>query len=139
MRRVVPDVDKDFEPLPANHAIYTKDVYFPEIRGVQPGMNYYKEPIYALKYFGEIAILYTPNDYCDMWQFGLDDKWQFDMRRDEHYKMVAMNEGMWQQRDTYYHNITPESVRATYQFGTNIIIHLITRWEDKLRAVPSSL
>ena len=70
MKRVIPDVDKNFEPLPANHPIFTEG-YFADIKEVPPGLNFYKEPVFAMKIYGEIAILYTTNDYGDMWQVGL--------------------------------------------------------------------
>jgi hypothetical protein len=38
------------------------------------------------------------------------------------------------------HNANPEppiaSILDTYKFGTNMVIHLLTRWEDKLRSAP---
>jgi hypothetical protein len=140
MRRVVPDVDKKFEPLPPNHPIYT-NAYYPEIREVPPGINFYKEPVYALKIYGEIAILYTANDYGDMWQFAIDEKKNFDTRSDDTlHQFVAMNDGMWWNgRGVYLRNIEAPSVYATYQFGTNIIVHLLTRWEDKVRTAPKGL
>jgi hypothetical protein len=138
MRRVVPDVDKDFEALPASHDIFTKR-YYQEIIQVPQGINFYTEPVYALKIYGEIAVLYTSNDYGDMWQFGLNDKGGFEGGRDENNRMVAMNEGLSHLRGFYIRNIEPASVLATYKFGTNIIIHLLTRWEDKVRNVPKSL
>jgi len=140
MRRVVPDVDKTFDPLPPDHPIYTKP-YYPDIREVQPGINFYREPIYALKIYGEIAILYTANDYGDMWQFGINEKGEFDLRADDKtQKFVAMNDTMWHaERGVYLRNIEAPSVFATYKFGTNIIVHLLTRWEDKLRSAPKGL
>ena len=27
----------------------------------------------------------------------------------------------------------------TYKFGTNVIVHLLTRWEDKVRNAPRAL
>ena len=73
----------------------------PEIRAVPPGINFYDEPIYALYgYGGEIAVLYTANDYGDMWQFGIDEKGKIDLSRDEKHRMVAVNEQMWYRRET---------------------------------------
>ena len=74
MKRVIPDVDKNFESLPPNHPIYTEG-YFADIKEVPPGLNYYQEPVFAIKVYGEIAILYTANDYGDMWQIGLTQGW----------------------------------------------------------------
>ncbi len=137
MKRVVGDVDKDWELIPPDHAIYDqRRVYFPEIRTTPPGINYYQEPVYALKVFGEIAILYTANDYGDMWQFGLNKDGKFDTRKDVNGNYVAMNQSLYDLRNTYIRNISEDSVVNTYKFGVNVILHLITRWEDKVRSVP---
>lgn len=138
MKRVIPDVDKQFEPLPPNHPIFTR-AYYPEIKSLPPGLNYYQEPVYALKIYGEIAILYTPNDYGDMWQMGLNEKMEIDMRKDEFNRYVAINWSMLIQSNTYYRNLTKESLVASYKFGTNIIVHLLTRWEDHVAKAPRGL
>ena len=137
MKRVIPDVDKDWEALPTNHPIYTSEAYYPEIKEVQTGLNYYREPVYALKIYGEVAILYTPNDYGDMWQIGLKDDGQIDTRRDVNWQFVAINPVIWDNRAAYVRNISPESLSNTYKFGTNIVIHLLTRWENKTRTATS--
>jgi hypothetical protein len=109
----------------------------PEIKEVPPGLNFYRESVYALKIYGEVAILYTANDYGDMWQVGLNDKGQIDARRNEQNAFVAINQVIWDNRETYLRNITPSSLDATYKFGTNIVIHLLTRWENKTRTATS--
>lgn len=136
MKRVIPDVDKDWETLPPNHPIFTQ-TYFSEVKDVPPGLNFYREPIYALKIYGEIAILYTANDYGDMWQVGINDQGQIDLRTDARGSHVAINDVIWNNRETYMRNITPESLLATYKFGTNIVVHLLTRWESKTRTASS--
>jgi hypothetical protein len=136
MMRLVPDPNQQWQALPPTHPIVTK-AYYNEVKGVAPGMNNYDEPIYALEgYGGEIAVLYTANDYGDMWQFGLDEEGKIDLSRDEKRRMVACNEDMWHRRNLYFRNIEPKALADTYKFGTNIIIHLLTRWEDKIRFVP---
>lgn len=136
MKRVIPDVDKDFEPLPANHPIFTKS-YFSEVKDVPPGLNFYQDPVMALKIYGEIAILYTSNDYGDMWQVGLNRDGQIDLRRDKNNQYVAINPMIYQNREVYLRNITPESLATSFRFGTNVVIHLLTRWEDKVRTAPT--
>ncbi|MEZ0257411.1 MAG: DUF4159 domain-containing protein [Chthoniobacter sp.] len=136
MLRLVPDPTQPWKELPPNHQIFTH-AWYTEIKNVAPGVNYYDEPIYALMgYGGEIAVIYTANDYGDMWQFGVDEKGDIDLSRDEKKRMVAVNEEMWYRRNLYYQNIEPKPLFDTYKFGTNIIIHLLTRWEEKLRTVP---
>lgn len=135
MLRLVPPGEQ-WITLPPNHPIYAAN-YFTEIKGVAPGVNFYAEPVYALLgYGGSVAILYTANDYGDMWQFGLDDNYEFDTTRDEKRRMVAVNEEMWHRRNLYFRNIEPKPLVETYKFGTNIIVHLLTRWEDKVRNAP---
>jgi len=135
MLRLVPPGEQ-WGSLPPNHPIYAQN-YFPDITKPPPGVNYYDEPVYALiGYGGSIAILYTANDYGDMWQFGLDDEMKFDLTRDEKRRMVATNEEMWHRRGLYFRNIDQKTVLDTYKFGTNIVTHLLTRWEDKVRNAP---
>ncbi|MDQ3624075.1 MAG: DUF4159 domain-containing protein, partial [Verrucomicrobiota bacterium] len=136
MRRLLPEINPEWQALPPTHPIFTQ-AYYAEIRAVAPGINFYDEPVYALIGFGgEIAVLYTANDYGDMWQFGLDEKGEFDLRRDEKRRMVAINEAMWHRRNLYFRNIELKALSDTYKFGTNIIVHLLTRWEDKIRTAP---
>ncbi|MGB8170554.1 MAG: DUF4159 domain-containing protein [Chthoniobacteraceae bacterium] len=138
MLRLVPPGEQWYA-LPSNHPIYASN-YFTEVRGVAAGVNFYDEPVYALNgYGGSIAILYTANDYGDMWQFGLDDNYEFDTTRDEKRRMVAINEEMWHRRGLYFRNIEPKSLQESYKFGTNIIVYLLTRWEDKVRNAPLAL
>lgn len=138
MKRVIPDVDKDFEPLPPNHPIYSRG-YFPEIKDAPAGLNYYKEPVYALKLFGEVSIIYTANDYGDMLQIGLTPSGEIDLGRDGSGNYVATNRSIWENRDVYMNNITDESVKRTYEFSINIVTHLLTRWDDKIRSATSQL
>jgi hypothetical protein len=129
-------VDKDWEALPLNHPIYTQ-TYFPEIKEVPAGLNFYREPVYTLKIYGEVAIIYTPNDYGDMWQIGLNEQGQVDLRMNEKSQYIAINQAIWGNRETYLRNITPDSLSTTYKFGTNLVIHLLTRWENKTRTASS--
>lgn len=138
MKRVVPDVNKEFEALPPDHPIYTR-TYFNEVRSVPPGVNFYAEPVYALKIYGEIAILYTANNYGDMWQIGLNERGEVDFRKDERDVPVAVNMELWGRRTNYVRNLEPKAIEQTYKFGINIVVHLLTRWEDKLRTVPTGL
>ncbi len=136
MRRIIPDTNQAWKTIPPTHPIYT-NTYYTEIREVAPGINFYHEPVYMMEgYGGEIAILYTANDYGDMWQFGLDEKGEIDLSRDEKHEMIAVNEDMYHRRGLYFRNVEPKPLMDTYKFGTNIVIHLLTRWEDKLRNVP---
>lgn len=135
MKRIIPDKDKDFEALPRNHPIFTAG-YFPEVKEVPEGLNYYKDPIWALKVFDEVAIIYTSNDYGDMWQVALFGDGKIDLGRNRSNRLVVTNEDIWENREVYMNNISQQSVLQTYKFGVNVIVHLLTRWEDKVKAPP---
>lgn len=144
MRRVIPDKDKDFEPLSPNDAMFRRAPYFPEIKQQPAGLNYYEEPVYVMRYFGEIAVIYTANDYGDMWQFGIKQlgprEWEINNDRNERGERVALDWDLYVNNGLYIHNADPrppiQSLLDTYKFGTNMVIHLLTRWEDKLRGAP---
>ena len=144
MRRVIPDKDKDFEALPANDEMFRRAPYFPEIQEQPAGLNYYQEPVYVMRYFGQIAVIYTANDYGDMWQFGIKQKgpreWEINNDRNERGERVALDWDLYLNNGLYIHNVDPRApIKAlldTYKFGTNMVIHLLTRWEDKLRSAP---
>lgn len=144
MKRVMPDKDKDFEALSPNDSMFRRAPYFPEVKQQPPGLNYYEEPVYVMRYFGEIAIIYTANDYGDMWQFGIQQKgpreWVINNDRNARGERVALNWELYMNNGLYVHNANPlpplASLMETYKFGTNMVIHLLTRWEDKLRSAP---
>jgi len=138
MKRVLPDKDKDWEELPKNHPIFDKRAaYFPEVSTVPPGLNFFQEPVYALKIYGEIAVIYTANDYGDMWQIGLLPDGKVDLRRNAQNQYVAIDQGLWENRGDYIRNLEEPALDLAYKFGTNVVLHLLTRWESKVRSAPT--
>jgi len=144
MKRVMPDKDKDFETLSPNDPMFRRAPYFPEVKQQPPGLNYYDEPVYVMRYFGEIAIIYTANDYGDLWEFGIKQKgpreWEINLDTNETSDRVALQWDLYINNGIYVHNANPLSpitaIMDTYKFGANMVIHLLTRWEDKLRSAP---
>jgi hypothetical protein len=108
---------------------------------VPPGINFYKESVYTLKIYDEVAIIYTANDYGDMWQFGLLPDGKIDERVNEKGTYVALNAFLWRPqsniRNIYMRNISEASLDLTYKFGTNLVLHLLTRWDSKVKSAPS--
>lgn len=138
MKRVIPDKDKDWEELPKNHPLFdARQAYFPDVITVPPGINFYREPVYTLKIYGEVAIIYTANDYGDMWQIGLLPDGNIDDRRNDKNQFVALNQYIWENRAIYLRNLTKESLDVSYKFGTNLVLHLLTRWDAKVKSAPS--
>jgi len=143
MRRVIADKDKDFEALEEKDPMFLRAPYYPEIKKQPAGRNYYQEPVYVMRYFGEIAIIYTANDYADMWQFGIKQEgndWRINNDRNEQGVRVALDWPLYMNNGLYIHNADPNPPIAAlldaYKFGVNMVIHLLTRWEDKLRSAP---
>jgi hypothetical protein len=60
--------------------------------------------------------------------------------RNERGERVALDWSLYINTGLYIHNTNPNppaaSILDTYKFGTNMVIHLLTRWEDKLRSAP---
>jgi len=135
MRRVVGG-DQDFAQLPANHPLFTQG-YFSDVKSVPPGLNSYQLPVQALKMFGEVAVIYTANDYGDMWQIGLDSDKQVDLRRSASGQYVAINESLYAQREVYARNLSPKALETSFKFGTNVVMHLLTRWDSKVGRAPA--
>lgn len=138
MKRVIPDIDKQFETLPKDHPIFA-DTYFEDIREAPPGVNFYSDPVQALKIYGEIGILYTSNSYGGMWAVGLTPEGRIDTGRDDRGRFVAIagptgggipGRG---QNEIYVRNINADAINRTMEFGTNVVIHLLTRWEERLK------
>ena len=141
MRRVIPDEDKDWEVLPVNYPLYTsKNVYYPECKFPQPGVNHYKEQVYALKFGGEVAIIYTPNDYGDMWRLALNEKYEIDTTRyPNSSELVYSDNTIYDRREIYFRGVELPRILNAYKFGFNVVIHLLTRWEDRLKSIPADL
>ena len=129
--------DQKFEPLPANHEIFAKG-YYKQVKDAPAGVNNYREPVEVLRWSGEIAVIHTINDYGDMWQVGLDKDGRIDTSRDERGQYVALNPALWDYRGTYVRNLEQPAVEQSYRFGINMVLHLLTRWEDRL-ASPGRL
>lgn len=143
MKRVLPDKDKEWEEIPLTHPVFTGHAYYPEVKGVPPGINFYKEPVYCLKIYGEIAVIYTANDYGDMWQFALNtDRKSLYLEDDMPLhknagNYLAQNKDLLDLRDRLIFNVEPPALDLSFKFGVNMIIHLLTRWETKTKSATS--
>jgi hypothetical protein len=71
-----------------------------------------------------------------MWQVGLLPDGKVDMGRNEKGQWVALNENIWNNK-IYLRNISEPSLDLTYKFGTNLVLHLLTRWDSKVKSAPS--
>ncbi len=141
MRRIIPDVNKEWKEIPANHPLYTSATnrFYDDIKAPPSGINHYQEPAYYLEFGGEIAVLYTANDYGDMWRIALDANGKYDTAMDENLQYKNISRQIWDWKEVYYRNLSEEAIFNSYKFGTNVVLHLLTRWEQKTRTVPTGL
>jgi hypothetical protein len=137
MKRVVPDPDINFESVDLSYDIYTKS-WFP-IQKVPAGMNYYAEPTQHLDIDGKLAILYTPNDYADMFTMrileGDTDMASCDVPLSPPYYHTDWR--FWSHHDLFFRNYELPACLACQQFGMNVIGYALVRFDkDLLLATP---
>jgi hypothetical protein len=136
MKRVL--TDKDFEKLPDNHPIMF--AYYPLLRKLPSGMNNYEEPIEVIRLIAnEIAVVYTLNAYGDLWECALDendriDRYLYRTGPRQAYHKWGPHYGSYYTA-THYRNVNDETVVAAYKLGINIVVHLLNRYDDRLRAM----
>jgi hypothetical protein len=139
MKRVVPDLDKNFEPVPMNYDIFTKSWF--NITKVPQGMNYYAEPLEHQGIDSKLAILYTPNDYSDLFFMRIlpgDTEMQGD-HPDLKSKISSplFTSGTFlSNRGIFFHNFTLPSCLAAQQLGMNIIGYMLVRFDKDLLLTP---
>ncbi len=141
MKRVVPDLDKNFEPVPMTADVFTKSWY--PISVLPQGMNYYAEPIEHLDIDGKLAILYTPNDYSDLFfmsilpgDAGIRRIWPEKDVRHPNGSPLFTNYIFLANSKVFFRNFTLPSSLAAQQLGMNIIGYLLVRFDKDLLLTP---
>ncbi len=133
MKRVVPDLDKNFEPVLLTDDVFTKS-WFP-ISNVPPGMNYYAEPPEHLDIDGKLAIFYTPNDYSDMFTMRImpGDATMHGATPDLDGKSPLVTTLVFlANRGVFFRNYELPSCLACDQLGMNIVGYLLVRFDKDL-------
>jgi hypothetical protein len=138
MKRVVGHLN--FEVLPLEHPIFQGPKSLIQIGSIPEGMNYRQEPIEVIKIDGEIAVVYTPNNYTDMMRMVFQEPLRFkgnqalifERNNDKNNTVASTPLSLWRERETFFRNFQPGSSEQVFRLGTNLIFHLITRWQDRL-------
>jgi hypothetical protein len=136
MKRVVPDLDKDFEPVKMDNPIFTKSWY--PIQKLAPGMNYYDEPIEHLDIDGKLAILYTPNDYSDMMDMRIlpGDATQLLPYNGMPPHTLFTDYEFWSHQHAFYRNFNIPACLEVQHLAMNILGHMLVRFDDALLLSP---
>jgi hypothetical protein len=132
MKRVIPDEDKPFERLPDDHPIYGDGGF--RLREMPAGLNFSKWPVETIRLDGVEAIIYTANGYGAMWQVTFDDS----LQRVDNAVMQRPEKEFWEYRKVFYRNLNEETLLRSYRLGYNIVLHLLLRYEAKLRGLPQT-
>ncbi|MEM1059540.1 MAG: DUF4159 domain-containing protein [Verrucomicrobiota bacterium] len=136
MKRVLPDADKLWEPIPNDHPIYTAGQF--KLSGPPPGMNFYAEPIEVIKMDNQIAVIYTPNDYADMFRMVYTKERPYKVQRNSRKVTRFTPDQLWQNKNSFFRNFEIESTEKTYQLGINVIVHLLLRFDRQLQMATGS-
>lgn len=143
MKRVLPD--REFEIIPDKHEIF--NTFFDNI-SLPKGMNEYHEPAEMINIGGELAVLYTLNGYGHYWETRLNDKgtieWNIIRTSKPGEKPVRWQHvhgphlgNAW--AGILYRNMNDDTTRSSFKFGINAVVHLLTRYQDKINALPIDL
>ena len=136
MKRVVPDKDKQFEPLALTADLFTKDRWF-AFDQVPAGMNYFAEPLEHLDIEGKMAILYTPNDYSDLFAMRiLPGDHAFAGSQPIDGSPLFTDERFAFDAPEFFRNYTLSSCLAAQRLGMNIVGYLLIRFDDRLLLAP---
>lgn len=137
MKRVVPDLDKNFEPVKPTDDLFTKS-WFP-ISKVPPGMNYYAEPIEHLDIDGKVAILYTPNDYSDMFYMRIlpgDTQIAPTYNSQSYSSPLITSDLLLHHSDVFFRNFQLPACLECNRLGMNIIGYFLVRFDKDLMLTP---
>lgn len=141
MKKVLPE--REFEPIPNSHPVFNSYFNFTE---PPTGMNFYKEPVEVIKIEGVEAVVYTLNAYSDLWETGLTPKDEIDSGSDwipsekQHINRLGPhypgNTKYNMYRYQFYRNVNLPSIISSYRFGINIVVYLLTRFQDNFLTLP---
>jgi hypothetical protein len=122
MARVLPQYP--LKPMPADHPIFSS-VF--RINGTPVGMNWRCDPIEMIEIHGRTAVIYTLNDYGDLWETKFTKDGKVDTSLDENWSNVLGPH--WSQWE--YENVNQQSIDAAYQLGVNIISYFLMELKNR--------
>jgi len=109
------------------------------INNLPTGMNYYQEPIEHLDIDGKLAILYTPNDYSDLFFMHILPGDQASSGYEPNLKTqdpLFTSVTFGRNRKIFFRNFELPSCLLAQQFGMNIIGYMLVRFDKDLLLTP---
>ena len=138
MRRVIPDVDKDFHELPPNNPLFIHgdDAYF-DMPSLPPGMQYYQSPIEVIEITpGVISVVLTKNAYGNFLRYELTSVNNSFQVGGTLGRGMWVNR-MWEFRDEFFRGINDDNVMGSYSLGSNILVYMLGRWPAVLNRLEN--
>ena len=131
MKRVLPD--RNFKQIGMEHPVYKS---FFQFKKVPEGMNWRDEPIEVIEIDRRAVVLYTLNDYGDLWETRLREDGTVDTSLDENWHYVwgphwhsAYHGGRqkrWRDPRPDYENLNEESINNACKLGVNVVVYFLT-------------
>ena len=133
MKKVIPDIDKNWQDYPLTADIFTHSWF--TIDKVPEGMNYFTEPIQHIDIDGKLAVIYTPNDYSDLFFMRippgdtvLDRGFATPGQPLFTYRLFTDHQAM------FFRNFDLPTGIDAFRMGMNIIGHMLVRFDKDLSA-----
>jgi hypothetical protein len=112
--------------------------WFPQ-EHLPKGMNYYAEPVEHMDIDGRLAVIYTPNDYSDLFFMHIlpgDTQVSAD-QPDLKTQDPLFTSGMfWHNRHVFFRNFELSSCLAAQHLGMNIVGFMLVRFDNDLLLAP---
>jgi hypothetical protein len=102
-------------------------------------MNFYAEPMEHLDIDGKLAILYTPNDYGDLFFMRIlpGDTTMERERPPPNSTSPLFTSGIFlRNRNIFFRNFSLQSCLAAQQMGMNIVGYMLVRFDKDLMTAP---
>ena len=143
IKRVLPD--REFEILRPDHELF--NTYFKDVN-MPAGMNSFNEPAEIINIGEEMVVLYTLNGYGHLWESRLNREGKIEwspvnlgMRNSPHWTSVygPHLSSPRAENAVIYRNISDQTVRDAYKFGINVVVCLLTQYDDKRKLLSANL
>jgi hypothetical protein len=132
MHRIIPS--DTFQPYGPDAEIFRGRYEFDR---TPQGMNFQAEPIEHIDLDGKLAILYTPDDYSDLYTMRiLPGDAQIQGTRPTPDSPLITPGLFLDHNGLFFRNYTLTSSLAVQHLGLNIVTYLLTRFDDDLQLVP---
>ncbi|GAB4167836.1 MAG: hypothetical protein Fur0032_05940 [Terrimicrobiaceae bacterium] len=133
MKRVIPDVDKNFRPLKKQNDLFIAgpDAYFDKANDFTQlpyGMQFYEEPVEVIEMMpGLVSVVLTRNAYGNFLRFEtavINNRFQVGGQLGR----GTWASTMWNFREEFFRGLGEGAIIDAYKFGTNVLVYMLGRW-----------